>query len=158
MTLEESAQPFIERAIGGTTYKLMKMTVRERCRLMNDLKQQRRAKLLEAMNLAGLDKNTVVGSIADFDAEGMTERDFIEYINTLDGQAAVITASLQKHHAAVADDTMDLITEPALPLVADLCGLSMTTPQVTEPGSPNENAAPVNPAGAAPTPANCYES
>jgi len=120
----------IERKVGGNDVQFRKLTAYDRRDLLCGLKKQKRASLLDDLKAAGADKSEILGELRAFDDEKFGETQFVEYVNTLDGQTAVFDRSLDEQsdeqRASIRKELI-LSQSESLQLAAEICNLMVDT-------------------------------
>lgn len=132
---------------GGT--KFGKLTVRDRARILSKLKAEKRAVVVRNLAESGItDSSMRYTELERFDAGIWGTPEFIDYINTPDGQIDVLTVAAGKYAETdkAADEVVDKLAISAgetMRLVASLCGLEVVRP---EESSADPNVKPGEPA------------
>jgi hypothetical protein len=132
-------------------HKFGKLTPRDRARLLAELKAKRKTDLLANLDASGVKGEEKFHTLNDFDATLYGNGEWVEYVNSADGQAAILAAALGKHHAD-AETLLDgiNIAGQELQLAAAVCGMTLgnadpnpltapaEAPPVPEPGTPGQ--------------------
>jgi hypothetical protein len=120
----------ITRPIGGKDYQFKKLTPYDRVEILRKLKAQKRESLLADLKAVGAEKEEMLGELRALDEVQYGEREFIGYVNSLDGRLAIIERSMvcgESERQEIRDAMSDPAFDPLI-LAAELCNLSLTAP------------------------------
>lgn len=110
--------------VNGTTFN--KLGPNDRGRLLAPVKAARRIQFQKDLKDAGVTGEAYVNELDAFDQNHWADREFLSYMQSIEGQSAIITLACKKANSAQFEKLMDglaLGMEEAFKLTRDLAGV-----------------------------------
>ena len=131
-----------QRTIERDGMTLRKLSIRDKARLLAELKAERRAALAATLAATpGVDAATVANELHQADIWQPSDDDWIALVNSPMGRLKIFEAALRGQPNA--EDLLDAIDDD-LGLAAELCGLRITRTPASGTGSTDPMAAPTS--------------
>lgn len=105
-----------------------KLTARDRAAILNQQKAKRKAELSANLDAAGIGGEEKFNELEAFDLTPRGLDDFVNYVNTMDGQLDVLLRGIRKGRPEATEaevDDLPLTTGETMELAAEIAGLTL---------------------------------
>jgi hypothetical protein len=138
---------------GRVEVKFAKVSPRQRSEYLSRMKDRRRAELLEDLKASALPPDQVFVELDTLRETVYGLKQWIDFLNSPEGQAEVIRDSLKKHHPAAdaeaVQDAVEAVDFGPMELISEICKVPLTKPGQQDAPAGN----PQTPTGTSPPPA-----
>lgn len=139
--VSENAFKYVTRIFDGTEYKLGKISPRDRQKILNRLKEERKEKLKANLKEAGVDAAQVLTELESFDNQAWGQEKWINHVNTPAGEDDIIQASWAKHNEGEFPFFESMSNAESFDLICELAGLRRVS-QEDAPANPTRGEKP----------------
>jgi len=109
-----------------------KLSARDRAGIIAKQKAARRLDLAANLDAAGIDGEEKLAELEAFDLTPRGLQDFIDHVNSLEGQADIVLCGLRKVKADATDDDVMIPAGDTFALAAEIAGLNLVPVKAAE--------------------------
>jgi hypothetical protein len=138
--MSDHALKYVTRTIGGAEVRFGKITARERAVILRRLKDASREATRRNAKDAGLPAETVYQELQGHDDRPFGEPEFLDFVNTPEGQDELFALAFGKHNEGDPLPVMEEVEAQDRGLIALMCELCNLQLRPVGPQAPDPNA------------------